>query len=306
MMLPFMKKLALSPKAEQTGQMMDRLLEMAPLKGPAQELLEGYGAIPQRPSPWARLKSMIPESGGMVSNDMALYPEKGSISFGFKPRGTVTEIGGSLRPGEAPHEAHLAYMGSLDPRRMGTGDLNTPMTSYTMDISSAPNRELPFRGMKLSVQEKANRPVRVPEERSGFAPSEGPQATMAQRQAAADKFMALLRGSGFKNLTFDAEAGERPRLYEKLTGYKAQPKGETTMESLLGRMPGRQQNGPQIMRLAPRPASDLEEHQVEQMLGLSIHEAHDMGLVRETAPFIYNLTDAGQRAAQNWAHGMGV
>lgn len=320
LMLPFMERLAMSPKAEQPLSIAKSMMSA----------VEPAGA-----SPWQRLLRMVPKAGGMANEDLALFPEGSSrMSFAFKPRGTEGELAGSVQPGGDPRNAYLSYLGSTSSRRLGTGDVNTPMQDYRMDISSPAQREFGGRGFQPPRQPGAQ-VMRVPEERAGQAEAEGsglPRATMAQKQQAADAFLGLLRKAGFQNLNFSAEAGERPRLYEKLTGYKAQPVGETKMESLLGMMPGRAYQGeamsPGTYRsplsgyrrsqalnetdAAAHPVirealsgSALSREQAELALGLTVDEGLSYGLIHGTNYGGFHFTPEGARQAREWMGQLG-
>lgn len=296
MLLPFMKKLALSPKGEQPVELARGLMGLT------------EGAAPQV-SPWQKLARMIPHEGGMVDENLAMYPERGRFSFAFKPQGTRGDTIGSMGPGDGPKDAYVQYMGSSNSKRLGTGDHSQPMQDYRMDLSQGPAQmEMQGRGFQPPVA-KQQRAMRSPEDRAQFVESHGePGAlpTMGQKMRSADAFTRILRKAGFEGLTFSAEAGERPRLYEKLVGYKAQPVGETTLENMMGRLPGRQ--------AAPAPPTNPLEHAMqssgmspqfaENILGLSVDEALDYGLLRRSGSS-FQLTDQGRRSAQEFLGGQG-
>lgn len=298
MMLPFMSKLAASPKSEQ----------------PFQQLMAMSRAVePQTAavSPWQRLMEAVPKSGHRSPEGLLLHPERmhqgvpESLAFEFKPPNQPVSIGGQVLRGAKPDEAYLSYMGSNATSRVSAGAINTNNKDYVMDISSPAQRDLPLRGMRLTEEQRAARVLRKPEERIPLEEREvrGPQPTMAQKQAAADRFLSLLRGAGFKNLAFSAEAGERPELYSRITGLKAKPEGETTMHGLLNRLPG-----PRAVLARSQAMSPLEHvistnrmspQMAENILGLSVDEALEYGLAQR-AGTDFKLTSAGQAAARDW------
>jgi len=233
LVLPAVEKLAASPKSEQGWQIMQRLSEAALPAAKAE-------------TPWQKLIRMAPKEVdkrgfGMIPNQprgkgehvLDLFIEQpGKSSWG----GTLTQSKNN------PFEAYLQYLGSGATRRSTTGASPLGHEEFKMDISSPAQRNLPFR-QKLSAEEKAARPPREPEQREkGW--KYPPQPSFRDKQAAFDKLADLLRRSGHREMSFVAEPGERPRLYEMLTGYKAQPtkRPETdVMSDMLRRFPGRQQ-----------------------------------------------------------------
>lgn len=303
MVLPFLEKLALSPKAEQPVELVRRMSQMV-------EPSAGFA-----PSPLRRLAAMLPREGGMVNPDLAMYPERGKFSFAFKPQGTQGDMIGSLGPGDSPKDAYLQYLGSSNSRRLGTGDVSQPMQDYRFDIRSPAQPEFQGRGFQPPPS-KQDRAARSFEDRAPRAEAEGsglPLPSMKQKKLATDRFMDLLRKAGFEGLTFSAEAGERPALYEKLSGYKAQPIGETTLPAMMGRLVGRQGQSGNGMAPTARPTNPLE-HAInssgmspqfaENILGLSVDEALDYGLLRR-AGSSFQLTDQGRRSAQEFLGGQG-
>lgn len=285
-MLPFMAKLGLSPKAEQPFEIARGLMGLT------------EGAVSQ-PSPWRRLMGMIPEAGGQVNKDLAVFPERGRVSFAFKPQGTAGDIAGLMSPGENPKDAMVSYIGSTTSRRLGTGNEDIPLQDFRFDIKSPAQREFQGRGFQPPAP-KRPRSLRAPEERAEQAEVEAgtmPRATFGQKQQAADKFMDLLRRAGFEGLTFSAEAGERPRLYEKLTGYKAQPMGETSMQTLLNQLPARAEHIPAVEHVLR--TNRMTPQMAENLLGLTADEALEYGLARR-AGGDFVLTPEGSQAARDW------
>jgi hypothetical protein len=175
--------------------------------------------------------------------------------------------------------------------------------------------------MRLDPREKAARAPRTPEPRYGkgeyekFMGKTEPIIPFAEKQQAADTLIRRLREAGFKTLGFEAEAGERPRLYEKLTGYKATPRGEEPadqMSRVMRNFPGRQAQPAQRPAPYSQPfsAAELNEYRnmtpegIERALGLSIDEAIDAGLARSAGPAnVLRLTPEGLRSAAQWLGG---
>lgn len=223
--------------------------------------------------------------------------------------------GGSLAPTKTnPYELYVEGLHSSASRRTGVGDLEQGMMNYKMDISSPAQRELPLRGMKLPASEKGRGAFRTREERVGYESGGPPPAPMRDKQAAIDRMLDMARRSGFKSMSFSAEPGERPRLYEKLMGYKAQPQGEEDIHSMLGRMTGRAPSGPSgqrgpsnqgqysapFGREAIGTTRNMTPEGIEYALGLSIDEAKTFGLVNEVGPRVFRLTDQGAARAIDW------
>jgi len=308
LVLPAVEKLAASPKSEQGWQIMQRLSEAALPAAKAE-------------TPWQKLIRMAPKEVdkrgfGMIPNQprgkgehvLDLFIEQpGKSSWG----GTLTQSKNN------PFEAYLQYLGSGATRRSTTGASPLGHEEFKMDISSPAQRNLPFR-QKLSAEEKAARPPREPEQREkGW--KYPPQPSFRDKQAGFDKLADLLRRSGHREMSFVAEPGERPRLYEMLTGYKAQPTKRPesdVMSDMLRRFPGRQEQ-PQGM---PRPSraqftvdpnapnlrqqvtqSPMHVNSLENALGLSADEAVEYGLARRLGTSqLYEMTDQGRAAAAEW------
>jgi hypothetical protein len=149
--------------------------------------------------------------------------------------------------------------------------------------------------MKLPASEKGRGKFRTREERftdmsdasempGGFPPT----PPLAAKQQGIDRLLDLSRRAGFKNLAFSAEPGERPRLYQKLLGYKFKEEGPEDIQSMLARMPGREPStapgvpeyGASRVHWARNlsPQSEMSEPMLENALMLSADEAVEYGL----------------------------
>lgn len=257
---------------------------------------------PVQASPWSKLRALVGRGEeGMQATPYAKFyaDDPGRLSFSLNKGGR--SLGGTLGPDTEPDVAHLQYLGSGEATRQTTGNLATPYTRYQMDISSPAQRELPLRG-KLPPGEKAQRAARLPEERNPILASPNPPIPMADKQATFDAMVRLLRQAGFKKMSFEAEAGERPRLYQSMTGYKPEPQGEATIQGMLERMPGRQQPA------APSPhdwmsqineTTQLTPQYLEQAIGMSADEAVLHGLAKGQGN-TFQLTPAGVQDIQGW------
>lgn len=290
-LLPFMEKLALSPKSDQPLQIAKGLMQMT-------------DRAPAAVSPWRKFLNTIPEEGLNPEPGLGIFRDRHNVSFVMKPQGQMRSLSGSLNPAENPQTAHLSYLGSEGSPRISTGAGDMPMMNYTMDISSPAQREIPFRGQKLSQAEKQQRVPRTPEEREvNYA---GPPIPLSQKQQAFDTLSRMLRQAGFKNMSFEAEVGERPRLYQTLTGFKPVPERETKIEDILRNFPGAQSRpsatGTDWMR-GLNTTTSLPEGYIEQATGMSAQEAVLHGFAKEAGPGQFMLTDKGVADAQNWLRG---
>lgn len=298
LMLPAVEKLGQSPK-------------------PSFQLSRMHTAAEAAESPWQKMMQAIPK--GEASPGFTMRPERiqGGRPLGMKF--DLSEPGRSKWSGSAtydranPFELYVEGLHSAGSRRAGIGNVEQGLAHYTMDITSPAQRELPLKGMKLPANEKAERMAisRTPEERHpmgrrGWDMLPSPSTT--GKQLGIDRMLDLARRSGFKKLGFSAEPGERPRLYEKLTGYKANMEGDEDIVSMLGRMTGRAPEAAASatprQRLA-QPGATLSPQTLEQMLGLSIDEAVEFGLARRlgTSNSHFQLTDEGRRSAAEWIGG---
>ena len=296
--LPFMKTLATSPKSEQAIQVLRGMMEVA----------EPRVATP---SPWQRLIGLLPryeQEGLQLRPHDIRGNQPRQVQFEIRKPGVPGSIGGQLEPiaGE-PTRAHLAYMRSSGTRRADIG--GSPfMADYEMDIASPAQRELPLRGMKLTHDrtplDVRHHVPRAPEERQEpYRSTIG--ITSQDRQKAADTLMRLLRGSGHKKMEFSAEPGERPRYYEKLTGYKAKELTGDPLHRMAERMGITE----------PRPTAEhswmnqlttshrVSDITVEQSLGMSVDEALDLGLARRAGGGDFMMTEEGLRAVRDWLAG---
>lgn len=299
LMLPAIEKMAASPKAEQG---IEKIMQMSRMVEP-----QAAG-----PNPWQRFietiqKSQMPEH----FKTQPRFPQ--GLAFEMRKPGTASWSGSVTPTRGNPFELYVNSLQGGGTRRTGIGDLEAGLATYGMDITSPAQRELPLRGMKLGKTEKAQRAPRSYEER--YPPPEFmegketlPTAKLADKQQAIDTLLRMARGAGFKKLAFSAEPGERPRLYEKLVGYKAKMEGEEDIHSLLGRMPGRGPSAP-VGTAAPmnprqqlaQPGATLSPQTIEQMLGLSVDEAVEFGMARRIGQSnLYQLTDEGRRGAIDW------
>lgn len=296
LMLPAIEKLAASPKAEQTAEVLQRLGALA-----------GKAAAPAQETPWQRLIKMAPkevdkQGVGMLPNQPRGKGEHVLDFFIEQPNKSAWGATLTQGKGNNPFEAYLQYLGSGATKRISTGA--GAMEEYKMDIASPAQRKLPLRE-KLSPEDKAARPARPPEEREpGW--KYPPQPSIRDKQAAFDKLADLLRRSGHKELSFVAEPGERPRLYEMLTGYKAQPTKRPEMDVMSDMMrgfPGRQSAAPAA---APRLQQQVIQgpmhiNSLENALGLSADEAVEYGLAKQLGTSqLYEMTEQGRHAAANW------
>lgn len=309
LMLPAIEKMTASPKAEQG---IEKIMQMS-------RMVEPQGGT----NPWRRLietiqKSTMPEGFRATPRHIESgFPK--SLGFEMNKPGTASWSGSVVPTKGNPFELYVEGLSSGGSKRANIGDLEAGLSSYSMDIASPAQRELPLRGMKLSKAEKAQRAPRTREERYGEPEINLPSVPLRDKQNAVDTLLRMARESGFKKMAFSAEPGERPRLYEKLTGYKAKEEGAEDIHSLLGRFTGRGPSGP--ARSAPgvpeygsqrtqwaqslTPQTELSEPMLENALMLSADEALEFGLATR-AGGRYRLTPEGVQDVRKALSEMGI
>lgn len=307
MLLPFMKTLAKSPKSEQTWRMMEDLGSLV-----------GRGAKAEEQLPWDKLKSLVQDF--RHPNLEILKPRREErLDFNLqKPGGS--EWRGQVSPRERnPYELYVDNLHSDATRRRGVGGFDDSLGEYKMDISSPAQREWPWGPINYKRPGDPHRTaMRTAEDRvplSEFRDMQKlghyqPGPSSREKQEAMDRLLELARGAGFKDLKFAAEPGERPLLYEKLMGFKAEPTGAgplDVMSNLMEGFPARQggsQSRPSLLSRAGAQMPDLPMHvnQVENALGLSIQEAEHFGFAKPhpNVQGLFHLTDEGRRMAADW------
>lgn len=319
--LPFMKKLAASPKSEQPLQQMKAMMQM----------VEPAAA---QPAPWERFIQMVKGFKGGPNVDVDPMRPMGragdpsapfsSVKFNLRPKGGGSEWHGGFKPDNRnPFEMYVEHLTSDASRRKSIGDELGGLETYRADISSPAQKDWGWGKPKPSRQ--PNREARSPEdrvsmdefkymkERGYHQPGPSPQ----EKQQLVDRLLAMARQSGFKGMSFSAEPGERPRLYSRLMGYDFKPTNESELyivSRMLTDFPGGgrqatrrmsdQSVAPQVRRLLGRESETMDASTVENVLGLSLDEGIDFGFVRPSGTG-YTFTDNGRRAAQNWLQGMG-
>ena len=304
LLLPFLEKLVASPKGEQTWRVMEAMrqatMPATPKAEPFQRFIGNLTRSELAPGLTARPANI---RHGRPSN----------VMFEMGVPGERPPLRGSLSAGNAPDEAYIDSLASQTTRRREIGSAGSGMENYAMDISSPAQRELPFR-QRLAPQAKAARPMREPEERLPWTPqgaSSMPMPSLAQKQQMIDALFATMRQSGIKKVSYAAEPGERPRYYEKLTGYKSQPQGETSIEDLLAGFSGRARRPQQGAATPPTVANPRQQllqqgttltpQSIEMLTGMGIDEALEYGMARRMGQSsLYQLTDEGRRSAAQW------
>ena len=123
--LPFIEKLALSPRAEQSGAMMDNLLSLT------------RGKTPIPPDNWRRLIGMLPKGGTIPGAPQGFSATPYNVSnntpsairFGLEQPGR-SSWGGSVGRGAGPDELYTNYLTSGGSRRAGVGGPEGPFENY--------------------------------------------------------------------------------------------------------------------------------------------------------------------------------
>jgi hypothetical protein len=288
--LPFMKRLPLSPKAEQTSQLVQGL--------------EGLTSASRTPRPWDRLLELINNFEGVKpAPGLGIKSEGGKITAGYKGSGSPSALWADFTKNRhAPERIHLDYMASdaqarTDPfgsqfsregRTKDVPPVNLTNTQRQQGVDRIMDilRQAGFKSMDFDAV-PGGRP-RLYKQLTGYEPKntgggvDAYPAWSMDISSPAQRELPL-RGKGAAKKA-DAPAQARTAR----SGWTAESHPNTP--SALAWM--RELN----------TTEPITPFYMENALGMSAEEALDLGLAREHEGNLF-ITDAGLRSVREWLGG---